>query len=250
MKNIIIYVLCYDDKSEQQAIDEFSSYEWARIYRIKDQCALQEGVMYRNELMDLYDEWKDKDYVGTVAYCMFSKLQHQCNFWPAIETADPKYHDVVYFTQIEYDTGRFGFHTPSTKRVFYDSFCKAFNYPNPINYKVSFLNRSKQTFNAYVNFPNRFVYYNYFMATPEYMIKYIEFFSKTWLPLVESHPNVWEDSNYTYGKLTGDQLIKLNGRYPYYTNHTFVNERILCPFFDKLGARTLDFPRCKTPPLI
>ena len=73
MKNILIYVLCYNDETEKQATDEFSQYEWAKVYRIKEQTYLFESIMFRNELMDMYDEWKDKDYIGTISYSIFSK---------------------------------------------------------------------------------------------------------------------------------------------------------------------------------
>ena len=96
MKNILIYVLCYNDKTEKQANDEFSQYEWAKVYRIKEQNHLFEGVMFRNELMDMYDEWKDKDFVGTIAYSIFSKVSRD-HFFSLLEKADQALHDVVFF---------------------------------------------------------------------------------------------------------------------------------------------------------
>ena len=79
MSSRIIYVLCYDDVTEEKARTEFGMFKWARIYRIpkESQNHLFEGVMYQTELMKLYDEWKDKDYVGTISY----KLRDRLNFY-------------------------------------------------------------------------------------------------------------------------------------------------------------------------
>jgi hypothetical protein len=224
MKNAIIYVLCYNDNSERQAIDEFSSYEWARIYRIKDQCVLQEGVMYRNELMDLYDEWKDKDYVGTIAYSIFSKVSRD-HFFNLLKRADPNYYDVVFFGCIGYG-GLFEYHSLYVENVF-NSVMKIFRPPQILKFGI-------------IPPPERtiFAYWNYFMTTPKYMLQYVSFYKNKWLPLLESHPNVWQDSKYPHGKLNAAQLLKLTTK-PYYPCHTFVSERMIYTYFKHTKCRIL-----------
>jgi hypothetical protein len=75
---ILIYILCYDDSSEKKAIAIFSQFDWARIYRIPEEVQDHtfEGVMYRSELMKMYDEWKDVDFVGTASYKFFDKVKY------------------------------------------------------------------------------------------------------------------------------------------------------------------------------
>jgi hypothetical protein len=72
---ILIYVLCYDDASEELSKQYFQGYTWARIYRIKNQSHLFEGVMYQSELLELYEEWKYVDYVGTISNSILKKMK-------------------------------------------------------------------------------------------------------------------------------------------------------------------------------
>jgi len=236
MKNILIYVLCYNDKTEKQANDEFSQYDWARVYHIKEQNHLFEGVMFRNELMDMYDEWKDKDYVGTISYSIFSKVNKE-HFFNLLETADPAFHDVVFFMQNSNSFSHESFHG-KVGYILDDCLEKTFkNYETHRivkKHKLSFLNKHNE---SYSNKYKTYAFCNYFFTTPKFMRLYIDFFKNKWLPLVENHPNVFDDSKYL-GKLSSDDLVKLCGK-PYYTCHAFVNERALSPFFLENNARII-----------
>jgi hypothetical protein len=218
--DIIIYVLCYNDVTEQKAVTEFGEYKWARIYRIKNQSHLHEGVFFSTELISLYNEWKDKKFVGTISYEPFGKIP-KSEFFKILNDPETYNNDVVFFSYFSNTFHSFMHHDPRTSSVFYSSLSKAI--PN-ISEEHTLLT----------------TYCNYFMATPEYMVKFLNFFAKEWLPVVESHPDVWTDSGYD-GKLKPDQLLKLNGRVPYYPQHPFVNERITCVFYRHIGARCKGF---------
>ena len=235
MSSRIIYVLCYDDESEQKANTEFIQYPWARIYRIpvESQNHLFEGVMYQTELMKLYDEWKDKEFVGTISY----KLKARLNWYPyttmeridnAIQNMSPVSHDVVPF--LHFGGANFSNLNPNLG----DEFKKMTNYVIPIHkeYKVGYrINTREKEFKV-----SSFFFFNYWMATPAHMLEYIYFFNSIWLPTLESNANVWNNSGYQ-GHLTPEQLKNLTRRVDYYPYHPFINERLPASYFRYKKAR-------------
>ena len=58
---VIVYVLCHDADTERQAREQWEHYSWARVYRMKKRTELFESIVFKDELMELYDEWKDAD---------------------------------------------------------------------------------------------------------------------------------------------------------------------------------------------
>jgi len=218
---IKLYVLCYDDASEQTAKSVFEHYPWARIYRIpvESQSHLFEGVMYQSELMKVYDEWKDVDFVGTISYKIIRKVpfDHLLNIF---NTADPVLHDAACFRVVPSDL--FWLHSPSTRTVYEDT------YKKTMPHRVSALVK-------------RYVMYNFWMSKPYFMVDYISFFNTKWLPTLESHPNVWDNSNYkTDYTLTPDKLLALTKKVSYYPTHPFVNERIAYRYMVERKLRILE----------
>ena len=73
---------------------------------------------------------------------------------------------------------------------------------------------------------------NYWMAKPEWMLKYIAFFNKA-INIIENDDEIssylYQNSNYN-GKLPPNKLIEISGK-PYYTFHPFIIERLPCFFF-------------------
>lgn len=229
MSSRIIYVLCYDDESEHKAITEFSSYEWARIYRIpvESQNHLFEGVMYQTELMKLYDEWKDKEFVGTISYKLKDRLAwyHYTN----MEQIDSKIRTVSKF---EYDVVPFLFYgganfeklNPNLKNEFKHLTDSILQLSNQYKIGYRFMTRKQELLT------DPFFFFNYWMTTPKSMLAYIQFFNTIWLPALESNQNVWNDSKYQ-GHLTAEQLKTLTKRVSHYPYHPFINERLPASYF-------------------
>lgn len=231
MSSRIIYVLCYDDASEQKAITDFKDYNWARIYRIpiERQTHLFECVMYQTELMNLYDEWKDKEFVGTISY----KLKDRLLFYPyrtidtidfIISNTDSNQYTVVPF--MYYSGLNFEKLNQNIKEI-YTHLCNCF-----------FSNKNKKTYSILTSIRNhsspiiqpRYFFFNYWMTTPAEMVSYIDFFNTKWLPVLESQEHVWNNSDYK-GALTPNQLRTLTKRVSHYPYHPFLNERLPADYF-------------------
>ena len=241
MTDRILYVLCYDDTSEEQAVRLFTHYPWARVYRIptETQSHLFEGVMYQSELMKVYDEWKDKKYVGTIAYKFWSKLTPPSKLYTDIwvETCNqvlnnkiltPNSYDFVGFITMRRHF--FEDHNPNLRKMFetmcntlFPSPCRRFGLSNTKNIdKLSFC------------------FFNYWMTTPVHMLRYIAFFNQRWIPMLEQNPVVWENSDYKGSTVPPEKLLELSkGRCNYYSLHPFINERLPSMYFRSIHANML-----------
>lgn len=236
MSSRIIYVLCYDDESEKKANVEFSQYPWARIYRIpvEIQNHLFEGVMYQTELMKLYDEWKDKEFVGTISY----KLKDRLAWYPyrtmesidmLISNVKSEESDVVPI--MPYYGANFGELNTDLKNL-YGLLCDLF-FPLKSQYSIT---KAKIITRDLEFRTKNFFFFNYWMTTPRIMLEYIQFFNTQWLPVLENCGNTWNNSNYN-GKLTSTQLFALTKRVNYYPYHPFINERLPASYFRYKNAR-------------
>ena len=235
MSDRIIYVLCYDDESEKRARTDFEKYWWARIYRIPEEAQnhLFEGVMYTTELMKLYDEWKDKAYVGTISYKLIERSRYLHTTFDktiqSIEYTQPNRDTVVslagVFTGIVFDYVNYG------EKVFVDT-CNNIGLPisrEKSHQPFSLFNKSHHQL-QYNIYTSEFIFFNHWMTSPYWMLKYIHFFNNVWLPTLESHPDVWNDSGYP-GRMSKEKLLRLTKRVDYYSLHPFLNERLVSLFF-------------------
>ena len=240
MTDRIIYVLCYDDTSEEQAIRLFSQYEWARIYRIPadSQSHLFEGVMYQSELMKVYDEWKDKKYVGTIAYNFWNKVNprdknknsytSECLRILHTKILTPMSYDFVGF--MPFSSPNFHHHNPNL-RILFEYLTNRLLPRAPLRFGLGTTTIIDKL---------AFCFYNYWMTTPANMLRYIVFFNTKWLPMLESHPLVWENADYTSGKVSPEKLLELSrGRCNYYSLHPFANERLPNMYFRSINAKML-----------
>jgi len=218
MAKIIIYVLCYDDATEALANTQYGAFDWARVHRIKKHTHLFEGIMYQEELLNMYSEWKCADFVGTISYSFTSKvpLNHLIRM---IERAIHEKPDVTMFWSRARDDG-IGGHNQHLIQLYKSVLDMLISKTHP---KVSQL----------------YCFSNYWMATPKHMLLYIDFFNRTLLPLLEESPHVWDNSLYVAGNLTSDQLLKITKRVPYYPFHPFINERLVAPYFQSINANIL-----------
>ena len=231
MNDRIIYVLCYDDPSEKRARTDFEKYWWARIYRIPEEAQnhLFEGVMYTTELMKLYHEWKDKAYVGTISYKMIERSKVMIDSFDRnikrIE-ATPADRDTVValtprFIGICFNGVNY------SEQVFLDT-CHATGLPikrEITNSRFSLIHKQR----PYDIYKSGFMFFNHWMTSPYWMLKYIQFFNAVWLPALESHPLVWNNAGHI--GMTPEQLLKLTKRVSHYPLHPFINERLVSLFF-------------------
>jgi hypothetical protein len=232
MSDRIIYVLCYDDITEQKAHEEFDKFDWARIYRIPEESQnhLFEGVMYQTELMKVYDEWKDKKYVGTCAYSMFKKINEKF-----INCTDNPNQEILNRITTDKSYDFVGFYPTQAKYAWDHRYL--YTIVNDLLRGRARLN-NQYKFYFFITIHN-FYPFNYWMATPANMLEYIHYFNNKWLPALESHPLVWSSAEYM-GKLSSERLLYLTrGRCDHYPYHPFVNERLPSIYFEKIKANML-----------
>ena len=248
MKNIIIYVVCHDDRSVALANTIFSEYHWARIYRIPQefQSDLFEGAMFKTELMKIYDEWKSADYVGLISYSLFGKVD-TTSILDMINTSDPKTTDAVFFcgrNQLvnHANVGKILTDCMLTCKI-YEEKCSVDTSP-----KLKFLNlptanykqqtTAKTILDNIMNTDHAFC--NSFMTKPIHMLSYIDFFVNIWIPSVESHPLINTDPEYiSIGSHTTEHNNSKTNSKMQYTHRPFVNERILIHHFKDKGLKYL-----------
>ena len=237
MRSRIIYILCHNDETERISHLEFDKYSWARIYRIpkESQTYLMESVMYNSELMKLYDEWKDCKYVGTLSYKLparlayppFSSMENISNL---VETANG---DVVSFRTYDHS---YSDSLPNFCKILTDT-CVRVGIKLNHSPKYNILSRKVESKNA-LDMPCMF--HNYWMTSPSLMLAYINFFNYRWLPALDSHPNVWDDSHYPYNlpkdELKTRMLELTRGRASHYPFHAIICEVIPTHFFRSIGA--------------
>ena len=75
-KNILIYILCYNDDTEKKATELIKKYRlepYSKLVRLPNPNIYLEFYMYTDYLPKHKEEWQDKDYVGTLSWKFFLK---------------------------------------------------------------------------------------------------------------------------------------------------------------------------------
>lgn len=214
--NICIFILCFDDFTLNQAKIMFGFKKWAKIICIPTNKYL-ENFMYEKWFLENKDLWINYDYVGTLSWKAYKKINiDKIDFIENKIKNEPR-PDVIPFYYLNY------------KLV--DSANEA--HPKFKKIWVNWLN--KLGFNEKVSTDDSIpsFYCNYWMAKPEWLLKYIEFFNcaKT---ILENEKTLQDDVNsnsmYLVGNISTTKCMEIFGN-PYYTYHCFLFERLPCFFF-------------------
>jgi hypothetical protein len=211
--DILIYILYHNQESFKMA-SLFLKFKWAKLTKIY-------STKYFESIIFLYldknrDEWINKKFVGFLTYNSYNKVK----LFDINELAK-KYsnYDVIPFNN--------NFNTPLL-------ISSEYFHPSFINIWEQILLLLKYDYNDILSLKIPVFYNNYWMAKPEWVLKYIEFY-KNVVYIMENNMKIkyllYQNSNYK-GKLLEYPgiLIKICGR-PYYTFHPFIIERIVCFFF-------------------
>jgi hypothetical protein len=176
--------------------------------------------MYSSWLLNHIDEWRECDYVGTLSWKAPQKIS-----MPDMEAL------TTYITSLKPDVVPFfPCHETIVEQgerhhpLFRDLWSK-------LTYELG-IPEDKATDPSIPLF-----FCNYWMATPSWMLRYIEFFKSAQhvLDTCESiQSNLWSDSR--FDKVISDEkCMQIFGR-PYYPYHCFLCERLPCLFFKLHGA--------------
>jgi hypothetical protein len=208
---ILIYILCYDYDTVQNATKLYGSYIWAKII-VLPATILFENYMYDKWLMEHYDEWKDYDYVGTLSWRATDKIMLPDIDKLTIFLKNEHIYDVIPFFVI--DEPHINADIDSRQ---------------PINNIVLNLLFNKMGFPPnYINKKNFIKFYcNYWIARPKIMKEYIDFFCKC-KEIIDTDNEIqkyiWKYVEYNSG-LDENEIRKIFGRSSF-SSHPFVYERI------------------------
>lgn len=214
---IIIYILSYNTETYNISRSIYGQYKWARFV-ILPPTILFENYMYDEWLINNYDEWKDCDYIGTLAWKAIKKiklpdinkladfLEKNNNFdvVPFYVIDDREYLDYVDIRQ------------PNNKIILNILF-------NELKYPKDYIK------NNFIEF-----YCNYWIAKSNIMLEYINFFKKC-KNIINTNEEVqkyiWAYIEYR-SEVEEDVLNKIFGKKSY-SSHPFVYERIPYLYFNK-----------------
>jgi hypothetical protein len=217
--DILIYILYHNQESFKLA-SKFLKFKWAKLRKIY-------STKYFESIIFLYldknrDEWINKKFVGILTYNSYKKVKLF-----NVEMLAEKYsnYDVIPFNNY--------YRTPLL-------IASEYYHPSFINIWEQILLSFNYDINDILSLKIPVFYNNYWMAKPEWIIKYIAFY-KNVVYFMENNKNIkyllYQNSKYN-GKLLEypEILIKICGR-PYYTFHPFIIERLVCFFFWVHGAK-------------
>jgi hypothetical protein len=219
--NSIIYVLYYDEATKIEAEKIYGKYNWFKPIFNETSKYVESGFIL-DVLPKLQDEWKDKDYVGTISWKAYKKIK--ITDFEKINIARDQDLDLVYLLY--------------TENCFENMF-KNIDYLHPLFSKIWASVLEKM---GYCDvFPQNvtWFYCNYWLAKPSVMKQYIEF-GKRARDIMESIPEIKDlcERNSMYELTPPDPYKVVTGK-KYYMYHPFIMERLPCFFayMNKLKIR-------------
>ncbi len=208
-KKVMIYILCYNDDTYNNAISYYSKYNWARPIIIEHQDYTFENAFWK-QMKKIESEWINCDMVGTLSHKAHIKININ-NVNNIIEN--------------------------NMQELLYYHFARL---------QINVLNHNSFAIRYHPNFDKMYIYllnhfkfkdtneclHNYFMCKPFLMKSFIDWYLNNCLPLIITHPLSFTNSKYS-GNINEDELIKICGK-PYYPLIVFVIERFIPCYFDNI----------------
>ena len=213
---VVVYVLCYDDASEAQALQRFQ-YPWAHVIRV-GQSKYMEGQMYLSILEDRAEEWEDADFVGTLSWRAPDKIDI-----PDFDQLCPRMQgaDVIGLLPL-----------PQT---LLEQAC--YRHPRFMEVWHPLLTELGYTEEDITSDAIPAFMCNYWLATPAWMKRYCEFYKRA-VHVLETHKGLqgalWSYPGYGT-HLSLEKRMQIYGT-PYIPYHPFVQERLPCFWFWKEQA--------------
>jgi hypothetical protein len=209
---IKVYILCASPTILARTIPRYARFPWAKPILMKYQDVTFENAFWK-QMLELYNEWKDCELVGTMSAFAHLKLRldHVDRFLKRIASTR------IASTRIA-----------STRITYYHFLDKrrpvqSDGHPNLMRIYHDVLRQLQLR-------PTSSAHCNYFVCSPEKMVGFIHWFHERLLPAVLAHPLAMTNAHYR-GKLKPAQLLALC-KVPYYPHVPFVLERMNKCFFD------------------
>jgi hypothetical protein len=213
----LVYVLYHDEMSREYVLKNYP-FSWVKPVFIPTTNYF-ESIFLVEMLQELYEDWKDLDYVGLMTWKANKKVSvnEQNMLLRMIQGAD----------MIPLSFYRNG---DSSKVITYAQKCHP-KFKSLWSKMTKYLGYN-ETDAMSDDIPA--FYYNYWLARPEWMLGYIEHIKKAHRYL-EEEPSIQAElnSDSTYA------LDKPRPGMPYITYHCFLLERLPCLYFWSKGAKIL-----------
>jgi hypothetical protein len=211
--NVIVFCLYYDDRTKAYIDRHYAHLVgiWLSPIQIPETTKYMENVFYITWLADHKHLWKHKDYVGVVSWKFDQKIR------------------VPDLSCYRGDEDFVGFYLQRDNLVAHTSQW----HPQFAYLYTRLLQRMGYTLDLVLSPDVPYFVYNYWMAKPVWMARYIEFLRNI-MDLMEAWPEIQEalyaDAHFEIPPhLTEQRLMEIFQR-PHYTHHCFVLER-MAPFF-------------------
>jgi len=203
-QDIKIYILCHNEQCFNEAPKIYGKYSWAVPILMTYQDITFENAFWK-QLYEMRAEWYNCKMVGTLSFRASKKIN--------LSIIDNIIRDPSKWTS--------GYYHFLSKDI-------------PVNNKqhpnlVTILNDVTRSLR--LDMPNENCC-NYWMCSPDKMLRFLIWFEEDAYPLVMSHSLSMTNSTYI-GSLKKEELLKL-GPYPFYTHAPFVFERLFISYFKKI----------------
>ena len=211
--DVIIYILCYDEITLQQASLNYP-YTWAKPIILEDQDYTFENVFW-DQLTKIDNEWINCKMVGCLSHIAYTKINITIVDIIIRNKLYNKYH---HFYKLN---DKYVLDTNSNALLYHPKFDIMWN---------DFLKKTElKDCHEYGC--------NYFMCSPVLMKNFIEWYSQI-LPFLKNHPLAFINSKYR-GHISKGKLISLTGR-GYYPLLPFILERGIPCYFENQTFQTID----------
>lgn len=213
--DLLIYVLYFNDDSLQRVINDFSKFSWAYFLKITTTKYFENFAF--NHISNNKHEWQDKKFVGFISNRYFDKVR-----------TDPT---TILNNISNYNTFDLITLMNTTHTVYLTG-----NKWHPLLSKITEIILKKMGINIANMYDPRIpaFYCNYWLAKPEWMEKYMNFYFKVYNIMEDKNDkqlqNLLHQNSQFGGKVSKDILLNIGGK-PYYTYHSFILERLPCIFF-------------------
>ena len=232
MLKVVVYVVCHDEESRQEAEAVWAAFPWATVTVLPDTPATSkymEGAAFLTVLPERRHEWQDADYVGVLSWRALEKIRVPPDFLDSLEEQHDANADVVALL-------------PATEPLLAGALNSHARF-----LEVWVLLMTKLGFSLVesVSSPPLAFLCNYWLARPAWMDVYLPFYARMAHVLDTDSDESLQDalcSNSGYPtSLSPEQLERIYGT-PHMQYHPFIGERVPCFFFWKMNARIATMP--------
>jgi hypothetical protein len=231
-----IYVICHDDKSEEEA-RKSCEYD---IIRISDTNPYFESQVFEH-LEEKRGEWENKAYVGIITYSIFKKI-NDVRLDVLIQRGKDTGADIIPVLNIKFHKPRVSTNVSFVESVAFQHGPFAWHIIYNVLKNVGGFRDDQifdKSFDGFIS--------NWWIAKPLWMSKYISFVkaSKQYIETTEILSEMVKENAYYLGANTVDaEKLRKTFGVPHYCLHPFIFERLPAFYFNLEKAKVIQSHYC------